>query len=368
MPISGSVYYGSGYIARQNIEVAGDTPPRGCGTSREPAVGEIDPHSCLVIRRGAIGDYLVAGSVMHGLKGQGYRVTVLTNSRGADVLANNPNIDEFFVEDGPANARRDARRRALFARVVDLDDSLEGLMIARKAQRAYSYPAAARRQIFEKNYQELAHLIAGIPVDIRDGFYPTPAEIEWAKGGRDFMAGKSRCVAWAINGSAIHKIYPYVNIVARQLAERKIHVVLLGGPDMSRKLEKGILKTLEDDGTDGRFIHPAVGQWSIRESITFARAADCVVGPETGLMLGVAMTATPKVIYLSHSSPDNLTRHWINTTTLTPLPEHCSCYPCHRMHSSWDTCNRDKAERVARCAAAIPPQVVLEAIIAATER
>jgi ADP-heptose:LPS heptosyltransferase len=328
---------------------------------------------CLVARWGAIGDCLVAGSVLRGLHEQGYHVTLNTSPLGEALLANSPYVDAYLVFDGGTLTqdqydryfRRIAER---YDKVVNLDSTLEGLMLTHDGLSSFYYPPEARRFIFDKNYQELAHHVAGVPLAPQDAFFPTASENEWAAGGRAFMAHSELCVVWAISGSAIHKVYPWINVVAAWLAKAKVHVVFTGGADASQELEKGILQTLMEDGADPSYIHPCVGQWTIRESIVFAQHADCVVGPETGLMHGVAMTAVAKVVYLSHSSPENLTKYWVNATTLTPDPDRCPCYPCHQIHDWWDTCTKDEAQQVARCAASIAPEAVFEAIMAALRR
>jgi ADP-heptose:LPS heptosyltransferase len=328
---------------------------------------------CLVARWGAIGDCLVAGSVMKGLHEQGYHVTLNTSPLGEQVLGNNPYIDAYLVfENGTMEQdqydRYFQRIGERYDKVVNLDSTLEGLMLTRQDLSSFYYPPEARRLIFDKNYQELAHAVAGLPMDPQDAFFPTATENEWAAGGRAYMAHSEPCVVWAINGSAIHKVYPWVNVVAGWLTKAKVHVVFTGDADASQELEKGILQTMMEDGADPSYVHPCVGQWTIRESIAFARHADCVIGPETGLMHGVAMTKVAKVVYLSHSSPENLTKHWINTATLTPDPGRCPCYPCHQIHHWWDTCNKDEAHQVARCASSIAPEAVFEAVMAALRR
>jgi hypothetical protein len=61
-----------------------------------------------------------------------------------------------------------------------------------------------------------------------------------------------------------------------------------------------------------------------------AQVADVVVGQETGLLNAVAMEPMRKVVLLSHSTHENLTKHWVNTEALTgDVP----CYPCHRSTS-----------------------------------
>ena len=328
---------------------------------------------CLVARWGAIGDCLVAGSVLKGLHEQGYHVTLNTSPLGELLLANSPYVNTYLVFEGGTLTQDQydcyfQRIAERYDKVVNLDSTLEGLMLTRPGLPSFLYPPEARRFIFDKNYQEVAHYVAGVPVEPQDPFFPTAAENEWAAGGRAFMAPSEPCVVWAINGSGIHKVYPWVDLVAGWLAKAKVHVVFSGDADASRALENGILKTLMEDGVDSSYIHPCAGQWTVREAIAFARHADCVIGPETGLLHGVAMTAVAKVVYLSHSSPENLTKYWVNTTTLTPDPDRCPCYPCHQIHHWWDSCNKDEAQQVARCAASIAPDAVFDAVMTALQR
>lgn len=72
--------------------------------------------------------------------------------------------------------------------------------------------------------------------------------------------------------------------------------------------------------------------------MTFARVADLVVGSETGVMNAVAFLNVPKIVTLSHSSHENLTRDWVNCSALTPV--NTPCYPCHRMQYGFEFCHK----------------------------
>ena len=107
------------------------------------------------------------------------------------------------------------------------------------------------------------------------------------------------------------------------------------------------------------------GQWSIRETLAFAQVCDLIVGPETGVLSGMSMEEVPKIVFLSHSSVENLSRDWNNTyslfTTKTP------CYPCHKMHYTWEHCrkNEDKDaywDGTAQCQVDLPPEACWIAI------
>ena len=65
---------------------------------------------------------------------------------------------------------------------------------------------------------------------------------------------------------------------------------------------------------------------------------DLAIGPETGVLNSIAMDDVPKVIMLSHSSHDNLTKHWQRAAVLIPDTARAPCYPCHRLHYGWEFC------------------------------
>jgi len=71
------------------------------------------------------------------------------------------------------------------------------------------------------------------------------------------------------------------------------------------------------------------------------------------------MEEVGKVVTLSHSSIENLTKHWKNTVSLEPKT---SCFPCHQMHYNFDYCKRDEVSGCAQCQADISPDEMYNAI------
>jgi len=66
---------------------------------------------------------------------------------------------------------------------------------------------------------------------------------------------------------------------------------------------------------------------------------------------------------VSHASAENITRHWINTTTLHADPDNVPCWPCHRLHNSIDTCVPFKpGTEVAACMADISVETLMDNI------
>lgn len=333
-----------------------------------------DIKTALVIRYGAIGDVLIASSVVQGLHEDGYEVTFFTSPTGEEVLRHDPRIHEIFVHDVQACPGRGAIEfyeawEKRFDKVVNLDHSLEGPVLGHPKYLSHRWPIEARRLTMGNiNYTELAHTIAGSPAR-HDGpvYVATDEEIEWARKGRDSIKKDGPIVAWAIAGSSLPKVYPWVNVVVDWLLDDNINVVLMGGGDAAAALELGLLQAIYEKRGEEPGMHqlyPRTGKWTLRESLAFvSHAADVVVGPETGLLNAVSHRKdVAKVIYLSHSSHQNLTRDWPSTAVLLPEAERCPCYPCHMIHFDWDTCVRNEETMAAQCASSIAPKRLYDAI------
>lgn len=321
----------------------------------------------LVIRYGAIGDAIVAASVLPGLQKQGYHVTLNCRPSTQDVLRHDPHVDEWLVQSddfvpnemlGPYWSGMAER----YDHVVNLSESVEGLLLALPGRVNHGYSDGARKRMYGKiNYLEHTHDIADVPYEFAARFYPTAAELEKARW--DYRKIGAPVIVWCVNGSSAHKVWPWVHVVAKWLLERTpAHIVLYGDPGVGRVLSEGIIDCLKQDGADTSRIRMIAGEWDIRRSLTFAHVVDCVIGPETGPMNAVGMAEVAKVIYLSHSAPNNLTKYWVNTTVLTPPLDKAPCYPCHRLHYEWTHCFKEEATGAALCASSISPERVFEAI------
>jgi ADP-heptose:LPS heptosyltransferase len=300
------------------------------------------------------------------LKKLGYHVTFNTQPKIQEVLRHDPNIDEWLIQENDyvPNAVLGPFWEGIgkrYDRVVNLSESVEGLLLALPGRLNHAYSHEARRAIYDPiNYLEHTHNIAAVPHDFSGSrFYPSADEDRWARATRAAKDGP--VVAWCVNGSSVHKVYPFVQVVAGWLLERTpAHIVLYGDPGIGARLAQAILNMLANDRYDMGRVVSIADKWTIRQSLAFARHCDVIVGPETGPMNAMGMEDVPKVIYLSHSSPDNLTKHWVNTTVLTP--QDTACYPCHQLHYSWDHCHKEKSTGAALCASSIKPEQVFEAI------
>ena len=334
-----------------------------------------------VVRYGAFGDIVQASSVFKGLKDQGYHVTVYCSPPGSDVILHDPNVDEFYYQDKdqvPNHALGvfwDYHKQK-YDKWVNLSESAEGTLLALPGRFLHGTPPQLRHKLANMNYLELQHDAAGIPHRPQVHFYATSDEKSWARTLREKMGNCT--IVWSLAGSSVHKTWPFVDsIIAALLLEfPHLHVVLVGGP-AAVLLEQGWFK-VGDDGqpirdeagrkvqVDPR-VHPVAGDWSIRQTMAFAQVADIVIGPETGVLNAVSHEPNAKVVFLSHSSHENLTRDWDNTHVLWADRTHCpgrganEAPACHQLHYGWDHCKNalgddGKPSGIAQCQMDITPE------------
>jgi ADP-heptose:LPS heptosyltransferase/predicted SAM-dependent methyltransferase len=315
--------------------------------------------TALVCRFGGFGDLLMAASVLPWLKRQGYHVTFMTTPKGQELLREDPHIDAWWIqdEDQVPNGELPAyweQVGARFDRFVNLSESVEGTLLAVPGRANHAWPdEVRRRRLGTVNYLDFIHELAEVPRGPKLRFYPTEDERRWAQEFRAELGADSFVILWSLSGSSLHKAYPWTdNVVARLMIDCPRAKVVFVGDTACQILEQGWEE-------EPRVIRRS-GVWSIRESLAFLGEADCVVGPETGVLNAAGFMDVPKVLMLSHSSFVNLPRDWKRTAVLQAkgLP----CHPCHRLHYGDRYCHVEPESRAALCAFAIEPDRVYRAI------
>lgn len=320
---------------------------------------------CLIIRYGAIGDQIMVSSILPLLKKQGYHVTYNSTPEGQNVLLHDPHIDEWFLQDKDQVPNLQLHPYWMeiskrYDKVINLCESVEGTLLSLPGRMQHTYSSGTRQRLMNKNYLEHTHDIADVDYVFSQKFYPSKEELEEITASRQAIDGP--VIVWALNGSSVHKVYPFVDTVVAWLAERTdAHIFLMADGGIGKNLQDAILTCMKNDNRDLSRVHPLAGEFTVRQSLAFAQVADVVVGPETGVLNAVAFEDMPKVVMLSHSSEENLTKHWKNTHALIP-ESRAACYPCHKMHYDWSNCNKDEKTAAALCASAISPEIVFRAI------
>lgn len=326
--------------------------------------------SVCIVRHGGFGDQLQAACLLPELKRQGYHVTFLTDAKGRSIVEHDPNIDEFYMIDRgqvpPTELvwfwKITARH---YDKFVNLNESVEGTFLAMPGRVQHSWPQALRHARLNVNYSEHAAALAEIPYKPEGRFYPSEEEKLWvakelAEIKRDMNEGLQIGMAsepvfvimWCLSGSSPHKFTPNQDLVINAILQRlKRAVVVLTG-DMACKI-------LEAGWEETKRIYCRSGEWDIRKTLAFAQACDLVIGPETGVLNSVAFAPLRKVVLLSHSSIENLTKHWFATDSIEGASH---CYPCHQLHYTAEFCPQDPDTHAAMCQRAVKPEAIYEPI------
>ena len=101
--------------------------------------------------------------------------------------------------------------------------------------------------------------------------------------------------------------------------------------------------------------------WSMRAALAFAQLADVVVGTESAIVNAVSFEPMLKLVLLSHSSQDNLTRDWPETISYST--KGLACHPCHRIHQTMDFCTQDGKTLAAACQASVTAESVAHQVL-----
>lgn len=324
-----------------------------------------------VCRYGGFGDSIQASNILPQLKRLGYHVVFMTTPRGHEILQHDPHIDEWLLQDDDQVPNHELplywmAQAPRFAKFVNLSESVEGTLLAFPGRANHQWPDTLRRAELGKNYLEWTARLAELSYTSEARFYPSSAEVAAAQiylaNVKNELAGPLPMLAraperfnilWCLSGSSMHKFYPHQDTVIKRVLKAMPEAVIVFSGDYACKL-------LESGWEDEPRTRCESGNMGIRDTLALAQQVDCVVGPETGVLNAVGFEDVGKVILLSHSSPENLTKYWVNAETLTPADT--SCYPCHRLHYGREFCREDAETGAAACQVDISPDLVFEAI------
>lgn len=316
--------------------------------------------TCAVIRLGAIGDMIQTSSILPWLKEQGYHVTLYCQAgNGYECVKHDPNVDRFIIqgkdEVPPAFLQEfwDYTKKK-YDKWVNLSESIEGTLLATAGRANHEWPNELRAKYLDRNYLEWTHELAQVPPPYRPKFYSTLEEKAWARKTAQYWGRRN--ILWSLAGSSGHKVWPHLDAVIAgiMLEYLDTHVVLVGD-DFCALLEHRWEKEPR--------VHRCSGKWTIRQSMAFAEVADLIIGTETGLLNAAGHMEVPKIVTLSHSSQEMLTKHWKNAIVLEqPKGVGCPKSPCRQLHYTWDYCPKHEETGTSLCQFHIGPEVMFEAI------
>ena len=323
------------------------------------------PKSSLgIIRLGALGDGLWVSSILPDLKKQHDHITLYASDKVETALRNNPHIDRIVVMpsgvlglDDDENAQEGfgtvgellagwvQRIEKVHDRLLNLIGTVEGSMLPHRTHPNYWLPDRTRRAVMRGNYLETIWLSAGLEWDPSRAvvrFYPTEEERNWAVAERGKHAG--RFVVLNPGGSSVPKFWPHAQKAMELLAAEGVAGVLVG------------------ELRDQKFEAPQGWQVlgvtvDIRKVFALAALADVVIGTESAVINSVSHEPPLKIVLLSHSTANNLTRDWRRTIAVEP--DGLICHPCHRIHPDFGHCMQTKSG-FAACQEAPTAEIVVD--------
>jgi ADP-heptose:LPS heptosyltransferase len=315
----------------------------------------------LVIRYGAWGDMIIASPLFRLLKQDGYQVTLNCNKRGAMIVKHNPNVDKILLHDetipNETLGKHWAELSNGYDRVINLSESIEKGLLSIEGSPEFFKTKEERHDKCNVNYYDRTLEIGGYQnKGLKGELYFSPAEEYLFSDLRHKLIGKFK-ILWGLSGSSHHKAYPYGMIVGEAFLNKHPDAVIITvGDDLCRLLE---------------WDHPRLikksGQWPIRKSLLMAKYANLVISGESAIANAAGCFDVPKIIMLSHSSEENLTKYWLNCISLHSTD--AECYPCHQIHYTEESCPCDgKIVKGPVCMSTLWPESVFNAMEQAYER
>jgi len=335
--------------------------------------GDCDSGRCkraCIVRYGALGDQVVISPLAKRLHEDGYHVTINSHTDTGIVLRGSPFVDNIVGQERDAIFNPDLKDyweewAGEYDRYINLSESVEGSLLKVQGFRDYYTPKEWRHKVCNVNYYDRTMALGGYPEET--GTRPTLCFTDKEEKRTDkFVAdlrgsGGNRLVLWLLKGSSFHKKYPLAPIVVNELLRQHPNLVVLisGGKDA---------KDLWFDHPSGRVID-LIDKFPPRDIMCLTSKVDVVIGPETGMMNAAAAFDTKKIVFLSHSSEENLTKYWTNTINILPPKDVVPCFPCHQMHYDKDSCPLAEIKQNNRsigfepvCCVSVPPEQVIETI------
>ena len=315
----------------------------------------------LICRIAAIGDCIQITPLARYLKEQGHEVYVLTSELGFQLLRYNPFIDkliEYIHDTVPIEELGDyfgnIAKENKCDKVLNLCECVEVKYLFHPADPIYNYSKQERFLRGNKNHYDAVFEAAGFPEVTGkrpELFFSEEEEKKNAAFRCDFV-GKF-VIVWCLAGSGRHKSYPFTRqVIERLLMEHKDIIVITVGDDICQVFEEG----LEHE----RCIHKS-GKWSLRETAIACKHASLVVAPETGVAHFAGCFDTPKLIFLTHTTKECLSKYFANDYSLEAQVD---CAPCFRMIQDADAqCPIEHISRAPWCAAfGFPQEKVIKQI------
>jgi len=287
----------------------------------------------LVFRSGAFGDLVILTPVLRHLHKQGNELTVVTSTRGMEVLKNNPNIKKLVQhkEDTPINDLSEhlewLRKKMGCEKVLDFSESIEVSLSQHPRSPNYKLSKLERLARFNRNFYEYSFEHIG---EKWEGVDLTPElffEERESYQIRDL--GTRRCeellkkdcfnVLIGMSGSGGNKAWPWTQDLAEKICEEypDVHIITVGD-EKCRLIEPEI---------EGRITNLS-GRIPMRMAMQFTGLVDLVIAPDTGIIHAAGCYPTKKICLLGHNTRESITKYFRNDYSIEADPILSPCSPC----------------------------------------
>ena len=309
-------------------------------------------------RYGAIGDHIFLTPIWKLLKRDGYHITYDTNKRGVIVNENNPYIDDYIIHpdedrDWDELQNKWEGLKNSCDKYINFTQTIEVRLLPGKGDKLFWESKEERHRQCNINYFDYTISHAGYPHirGERPKLWISESEDRICKKFMRRYDEQDFVILWVLSGSSFHKAYPWSEFVVEEIRKRipRARFITLGD-DVCRAIE-----------WEGKDTYNASGAWNIRKSLIMTKYVDMVIGPETGVMNAAGAFDTPKILMLSHSTEENISKYWKNTISLH-APEEIKCHPCHRLIHNRNDCPLASASRAPSCIANVRPLDIIRGI------
>lgn len=278
----------------------------------------------LIIRYGAYGDIIHMSHLPRLLKDKGFtQVDVDTNFKGYQLLCENPFIDNIFYCEPTENTlkvnleRRWEHFSSKYDKVINLTGSLEYGCIAMEDQPIYYQSDKKRREFGAGNYYDITTRWAGYSDKRRGEVFYTQEEYNHVEKYISKLSNRFK-VMLNMSGTGPHKTLRQADEIVDKLLKLYDDVLIITTGDKKAPKLEGISADKHID---------LAGVAPFREALLIAKYVDCVIGCESGLMVGANMWETPTVQLMTAASLEN---HPGNAKNDFSIQSPAKCSPCHK--------------------------------------
>jgi ADP-heptose:LPS heptosyltransferase len=282
--------------------------------------------TALISRFGAYGDIIHCSHLPRLLSDNGYKVDMVTNTKGYELMKENPFINKLSHFEPPTGLPIDlmykewelqAENYDLF---VNLYQSLEHAVIAMESQNIYYMSDEVRRARYGNiNYYDQSTAFAGYPELVGrylGEIFFTREEDNTVKKCMEYYKGKF-VVMINLSGTGPHKVLLNAKEVANEVLDKYPDAeILLTGGEREKQYE-----------FKGDRITSIVGTFPFRQALHVSRYVDCVIGCESGIMCGANMWGTPTIQIMTGTC---LVAHCKYARNDFSFQSPAKCSPCYK--------------------------------------